>query len=48
MDAVVRPLQAGLVPMNEIVTHRLPLEKLPGSIEMVCRGGTATVVLMLT
>jgi hypothetical protein len=48
MNAVVKPLEAGLVPMNEIVRYRPPLEKLPESIEMVCRGETATVVLMLT
>jgi hypothetical protein len=48
MNVVVGPPQAGVVPMNEIVTHRLPLEKLPESVEMACRGEAATAVLMLT
>ena len=48
MDAVIKILEAGLLPLNEIVTHRLPLERVHEGIELARRGEAAKVVLMPT
>jgi len=48
MDTVTRILEAGLLPLNEIITHRLPLEKVHEGIELAHRGEAAKVILMPT
>jgi threonine dehydrogenase-like Zn-dependent dehydrogenase len=46
MDTVIKILEGGLLPMGEIVTHRLPLEKLHEGLELARRGEAAKVILM--
>jgi len=48
MDTVIRILEGGLLPMGEIVTERLPLEKLHEGLELARRGEAAKVILMPT
>ncbi len=46
MHTVIKILEGGLLPMGEIVTHRLPLEKLHEGLELARRGEAAKVILM--
>jgi len=45
MDTVIRILEAGLLPLDEIVTERLPLEKVHEGLELARRGEAAKVIL---
>ncbi|OGR24220.1 MAG: hypothetical protein A2139_11055 [Desulfobacca sp. RBG_16_60_12] len=48
MDAATRILEAGLLPMDAIVTHRLPLAKVHEGLDLARRGEAAKVVLVPT
>jgi threonine dehydrogenase-like Zn-dependent dehydrogenase len=45
MPAAIKLIEAGLLPMSEIVTHRLPLEKVQEGIALARRGEAIKVVL---
>jgi len=45
MEAAVSILETGLLPLNQIVTHRLPLERVHEGLDLVRSGEAAKVVL---
>ena len=46
MEASISILEAGLLPLDRIVTHRLPLEKVHEGLDLVRSGQAAKVVLL--
>lgn len=46
MEASISILETGLLPLDEIVTHRLPLEKVHEGLDLVRSGEAAKVVLL--